>query len=221
MHGVTGIPWRYDRHERIADAVVHIVGLAFAVVGVGALVVATATSAPAGTVAAALIYGGGLFLALAASLAYNIWPVSPVKWVLRRLDHSAIFLLIAATYTPFLVQLPSGPTTTALFVGIWGTALAGVALKCGLPGRYDRLAILLYLGLGWSGALVFPAISPSLTTSTVVLVVIGGVVYSVGVIFHIWERLRFQNAIWHGFVMSGAAIHYAAVYDCLVLTPMT
>ncbi len=98
----------YDRHETIADAVVHAIGLGLAVIGVAALVVATALSAPAGSMLAAGVYGFGLIAALTCSLLYNMWPRGPVKWILRRFDHSAIFVLIAATYTPFLARMPEG-----------------------------------------------------------------------------------------------------------------
>jgi hemolysin III len=218
MTGFPGLTRIYDRHELIADAIVHGIGLAFAVAGTVALAYATAaTSARSADLAAALVYGGGLVGALTASYVYNMWPVSPVKWILRRFDHSAIFVLIAATYTPFLVRGPDDLVTNALFVGVWATACAGVVLKCALPGRYDRLAILIYLGLGWSGVIAYPSLIDVLPGTTLALILAGGLVYSAGVVFHVWEKLRFQNAIWHGFVVAGAGIHYAAVFDCLVL----
>lgn len=219
MSGFSGLSRMYDRHELIADGVIHGIGLLLAVVGTVALAVATASSPRTGDLVGALVYGGGLVAALTASSVYNMWPVSPVKWILRRFDHSAIFVLIAATYTPFLIRGPGDVVTTALFIGVWATALAGVVLKCALPGRYDRLAILIYLGLGWSGAIAYPSLMTALSGTTLLLILLGGVVYSLGVVFHVWEKLRFQNAIWHGFVVTGAAIHYAAVFHCLVLTP--
>ncbi len=148
-----------------------------------------------------------------------MWPRGPVKWILRRFDHSAIFILIAATYTPFLARMPAGSLATTLFVGVWATAILGVLIKCALPGRLDRVAIMLYLGLGWSGALAYPSLREALGGATLPLILAGGIVYSAGVIFHVWDSLRFQNAIWHGFVVTGAALHYAAVYNCLVLVP--
>ena len=96
-----------------------------------------------------------------------------------------------------------------------GMAIGGIVLKCVFPGRYDRLAILLYLGMGWSGVLVAPPLSGILPPVTLCLIVIGGIIYSVGVIFHVWEKLRFQNAIWHGFVVTAAAVHYSAVMTAI------
>ena len=154
---------------------------------------------------------------LGCSAAYNLWPVSRWKWVLRRFDHSAIYLLIAATYTPVVTQIPNSWFVIALLAGIWCVALAGVTIKLALPGRFDRLAIGLYIALGWSALIGYDVIVSSLPMLPLLLISIGGALYTFGVIFHAWQRLRFQNAIWHGFVLLGAACHYTAVLD-LVLT---
>jgi hemolysin III len=150
------------------------------------------------------------------SAAYNLWPVSPVKWLLRRLDHSAIYLLIAGTYTAFLLPLErNGPLL--LLLAIWLAAGFGVLLKVRYPGRFDRAAIALYLFLGWSGLLVFQQLAASFSQRTIMLIFVGGVLYTVGVVFHVWSRLRYQNAIWHGFVVAAAGVHYEAVVSSLGL----
>lgn len=202
---------QYDFHELLADGVVHGIGIVLALIGVTALIFHVTLSAPRADVVATAVYGTGLVLALAASFIYNMLPHSTLKWHFRRLDHSAIFLLIAATYTPFLHKASSDPTVQKLLIAIWIMAALGVALKCFLPGRYDRLAILLYILMGWSGLVAFQPIAEHLPPVSMLLVVIGGIVYTVGVIFHVWHQLRFQNAIWHGFVVTAAAIHYIAV----------
>lgn len=212
------IPWTYSRSEIIADGVVHGVGLVLAVAGIAVLITLTTVHGGGTDVAVASIYGGGLVAMLSASFLYNMWPVSPVKWFLRRFDHSAIFLLIAATYTPFLSQLPFGPVSVGLALVVWGAAGIGILLKCLLPGRFDRLTIGLYIAIGWSGITAYSDLALHLPNTTVGLIVVGGVIYSAGVVFHVWERLKFQNAIWHGFVVAGAACHYFAVFDCLVLS---
>jgi hemolysin III len=97
-------------------------------------------------------------------------------------------------------------------------AAAGIALKCFFPGRYDRLAILLYLAMGWSGVFVAEPVAARIPFASTLLIVIGGIIYSLGVIFHVWEKLRFQNAIWHGFVVAAAAVHYSAVLTCFSLS---
>lgn len=210
---------RYDLHEIVADGIVHGVGIVFALVGATALIFYVTLWGSLSAIAAAWIYAVGLILCLSISFTYNIWPHSDIKWLLRRLDHSAIFILIAATYTPFLQRGMENPMIAVALAGIWLAALAGIFLKCFFPGRYDRLAILLYLGMGWSGVMVAEPLSAHLAPVTLWLIVIGGVIYSLGVIFHVWERLRFQNAIWHGFVVAAAAVHYSAVLTSFSLAP--
>jgi hemolysin III len=211
------IKWDYDRHEILADGIVHTLGVVSGLVAVIVLLALAAQTSGAWELTSVAIYGGGLLVVLVISAVYNLWPVSPVKWVLRRFDHSAIYLLIAGTYTPFIMQMRSEITAIILLVGVWAGSVAGMALKLCLPGRFDRLAILLYLLLGWSGVLAYEAVLGSLPGSTLALLAVGGLLYTVGVIFHVWEGLRFQNAIWHAFVLVAAGCHYGAVLDCVVL----
>ncbi|NBJ13041.1 hemolysin III family protein [Microvirga sp. SYSU G3D207] len=167
--------------------------------------------------ASILIYGVSLLTALTVSALYNLWPVSSVKWMLRRFDHSAIYLLIAGTYTPFITQMKANAESLALLLGIWLTSFVGILLKLRFPGRFDRLSILLYMFLGWSGVMTYESFFGALPGSTLWLLAIGGSLYTVGVVFHLWDDLRFQNAVWHGFVLVAAACHYGAVLDCMVL----
>lgn len=105
-----------------------------------------------------------------------------------------------------------GDRALPLLLFVWSVAFVGIMLKLFMPGRFDRLSILLYLALGWSGVMVYDTMVQSLPPAVFWLIAAGGMVYSLGVIFHVWERLRFQNAIWHGFVVVGAALHYCAVF---------
>jgi len=162
------------------------------------------------------IYVAGLVAMLTVSAIYNLWPVSRAKWVLRRFDHSAIYVLIAATYTPFITEMPLSVTSVGLLAGVWTIAVVGTVLKLGLPGRLDNLSIALYLAMGWSGVMVYNTLVETLPPSVLWLIAAGGLLYSFGVIFHVWERLRFQNAIWHGFVLLGAACHYSAVLSLVL-----
>jgi hemolysin III len=140
--------------------------------------------------------------------------------VLRRLDHSAIFILIAATYTPLLQRGIENPWIASNLVLVWLMAIFGIYLKFRYPGRYDRVAIMLYLAMGWSGVMVAEPLLDYIAPLTLYLIVIGGVIYSLGVIFHIWEKLRFQNAIWHGFVVTASAVHYVAVMTSFSIPPI-
>lgn len=219
IHAAAGaMHWNYDRAELIADGVVHIVGICFGLVAATALIVLAAVYASASEVAAVSIYVTGLLAMLGLSATYNLWPVSRAKWLLRRFDHAAIYVLIAATYTPFIMALKESYLAIAMLTGVWCAAIGGVVLKLALPGRYDRLAVGLYLALGWSGVMLYDAVVKAVPPLSLWLVVAGGVLYTLGVIFHAWQRLRFQNAIWHGFVLLGAACHYTAILDLIILT---
>ena len=208
------VSWDYDRVELIADGAVHAIGVSFGLIGAVVIVVMAAQSGAATDIPSIVIYAVGLLAMLGFSAAYNMWPISPVKWVLRRFDHSAIYLMIAGTYTPFIGQLKDGVASAGLLLGVWLTAIIGVALKLLLPGRFDRMAIALYLILGWSCVVAYGPISAALPNASLWLLVAGGVLYSIGVIFHAWRKLRFHNAIWHGFVLAAACCHYSAVLAC-------
>lgn len=216
MTEFNGIRWAYDKYELIADGVVHGIGLAFALIGATVLIFYATLWSSNGELAAAWIYSVGLVLTIGISFSYNAWPVSRTKWFLRRLDHSSIFILIAATYTPFLERGADSPLLFGMLIGIWAIAGLGIFLKCALPGRFDKVAILLYLGMGWSGIFVAGPVAERIPFVSMLLILIGGIIYSLGVIFHVWEKLRFQNAIWHGFVVTAAGVHYAAVLTCVI-----
>ena len=208
------ISWDYDRAEIIADGVVHALGVCLGLIG-AVVIVVIAVKLERIEVAPILVYVIGLVTMLGLSATYNMWPVSPTKWVLRRFDHSAIYLLIAGTYTPFLAQMKSVLASVGLGVGVWLSALIGIALKLALPGRFDRLAVALCLLLGWSGVITYDSLAYALPSKSLWLLAIGGILYSLGALFHVWHSLRFHNAIWHGFVLLAASCHYSAVLACL------
>jgi len=217
IHAATGaIRWNYDRVELIADGVVHAVGIVFGLIAATVLVVLTAVYASGRDIVAVSIYVMGLLSMLVLSASYNLWPVSRTKWVLRRFDHSAIYVLIAATYTPFIMELKDSVFAIALLIGVWCVAIVGIGLKLAYPGRFDRLAVGLYLALGWSGIMLYDSVVTALPRMALWYVLAGGALYSLGVIFHAWRRLRFQNVIWHCFVLLGAACHYTAVLDMIL-----
>jgi hemolysin III len=217
-HAAAGVMgWNYDRAELIADGVVHGIGVFCGLVAATVLIVLTAVYGSALDVAVVSVYVAGLLAMLVLSATYNLWPVSRAKWVLRRFDHSAIYLLIAATYTPFIMELKHSIFAMALLAGVWCVAIVGIVLKLVWPGRFDRISVGLYLAMGWSGMMLYDRVLTALPALALWFVVAGGALYSLGVIFHAWRRLRFQNAIWHCFVLFGAACHYTAVLD-LVMT---
>jgi hemolysin III len=202
--------WNYDRVEILADGIVHAASVLFSLVGAGAIViVAAAHSAKAGLIAPVSIYAITLVAMFGVSAAYNMWPLTDMKWMLRRADHSTVYIFIAGTYTPFMAH--NSFRSTVLLAGVWTAAAMGGLLKVMLPGRFDRLAIGLYLSLGWCGLAAYGTVFASLPSVSFWLLVAGGALYSIGVIFYVWEDLRFQNAIWHLFVLLAAICHCAAV----------
>jgi hemolysin III len=200
----------YDRAELIADGIVHGLGIAATLVGVALSASAIAQTGWVHVIAYGL-YALTLLAMLSFSMAYNLLPASPLKWLLRRFDHSAIYLLIAGTYTPLLVQLPDRSQALWLGLAVWVGAAVGVAIKVLRPGRHDGLAVAAYLALGWIGILALPSFMAVLPATSLALVAAGGILYSAGVPFYLWERLRFQNAIWHSFVTAAAACHFVGI----------
>src|SRR5712672_1213655 len=137
------VRWNYDRAELIADGIVHGIGVFGGLVAATVLIVLTAIYATGLEVAVVSVYAAGLLAMLVLSATYNLWPVSRAKWILRRFDHSAIYVLIAATYTPVIMQVKDSIYAIAMLIGVWCVAIFGVVLKLALPGRYDRVAVAL------------------------------------------------------------------------------
>jgi hemolysin III len=192
------------------------VGICFGLIG-GAAIIILSVKHSAIILTAVSIYAVALAAMLTISGAYNMWPVCDTKWIFRRFDHSAIYLLIAGTYTPLIAQLRNGLPSLILLAALWLSAGIGIMLKLMLPGRFDRLAIALYLVLGWCGVVAYSTFFALLPSLTFHLLAAGGILYSVGVIFHVSRAMRFQNAIWHAFVLLGAACHYAAILQYVAL----
>jgi len=165
VHAAAGaMRWNYDRAELIADGVVHGIGVCFGLIAATVLIVLTAVYASALDVVVVSVYVAGLLAMLVLSATYNLWPVCRAKWVLRRFDHSAIYLLIAATYTPFIMELKESMFAVALLVGVWCVAIVGIVLKLIWPGRFDRLSVGLYLAMGWSGLMLYHRVVAALPT---------------------------------------------------------
>ena len=204
--------------EKIADGIVHGIGLVLALVaGTVLITLAVMRTAPE-EVPALAVYVGAFVLLFGVSMAFNLWPQSAVKRVLERADQATIFLFIAATYTPFLTTIWNTPKGVGVTIFIWSAALIGVALKLTLPLKFAKLAVPLYLIVGWSGIVVFQDLAHTLPSSALMLVLAGGLCYSFGIIFFLWEKLKFYTAVWHGFVVVGASLHLIAIFDAMVFS---
>lgn len=200
----------YSRAEHLSDAVVHGLGLIAVLVAVPVLItLAAVLRGDAATVTAASVYGVALIAMIACSAVYNT--LGRHRWgpVLQRLDHSAIYVKIAGTYTPFLTL--SGAGAGWLLATIWGAALVGVGLKLASPNRWRWIGLALYLALGWAGLWAGADFLASLSTPVLALILTGGALYTLGVLFYLAEGLPFHYTIWHVLVLAASFVFYAAV----------
>jgi len=197
--------------EEIANSVSHGVGLLAAVAVAPLLVVAAVQRGSAAQIVGASIFGATMVLLYLTSTLYHALPGNRAKRVFRVLDHGAIFLLIAGTYTPFTLGVLRGTWGWTLFGLVWGLALAGVLLKAVGGVRYPKLSTYLYLAMGW---LVLIAVKPlwhNVPTSGLLWLLAGGIAYTAGVAFYASKRVRYSHFVWHLFVIAGTACHFLAV----------
>ena len=205
----------YTGGERIADGCVHIAGVTASLAAAVVLTTISLTSLSPLSTVSVVIYSVGLVAVFGFSAAYHLVTLPGLKAILRRCDHAAIFVKIAATYTPFAVVKIGGITGLALLGAVWAIAVIGVIAKLGWPERFPRTAYVLYLGQGWAGIAAFNPLTAALSTSTLVLLVLGGCLYTIGVGFHLWRTLPYHNAVWHAFVLIASACLFAAVVEAV------
>lgn len=206
----------FAARELAADRVIHLLGIALGITGAIAIVVVAAVMRRLDELPPILIYAAGLLAMLGCSAAYNMFRTSRWRDWLRRFDHAAIFAMIAGTYTPFTLLGLKGAWSISLTAVIWAVAAIGIAIKLLKPQRIETVSIGLYLALGWIGVVAAGPFIAAFDPVTLSLLAAGGILYSSGVVFHLWHRLPYQNAIWHGFVLAAAAVHYAAVVGVVV-----
>ena len=206
----------YSRSERLSDAVIHVTGLVIVLAAVPVLVTTAAfLRGDPTSLLAVSVYGAALIAMILCSALYNLIAHPRWSWLLRRLDHSAIYLKIAGTYTPFTLLSGHG---LWLLAGLWGAAAAGVGIKLVSPDRFRPFALALYLGMGWAGLAAGGTLLAALSGAVLALIVTGGLLYTVGVAFYLWERLPFHYTIWHALVLAASGVFYAAVTLHLVQT---
>jgi hemolysin III len=204
-------PHYRNRAEKLADGWVHGVGLVLAI-GAGATAFGLSIwRGDAGQAVAVLIYALSMVTMLACSTAYNMTEDPARKKLLRRFDHAAIFLMIAGSYTPFTTQRFEGGWAVWMTTAVWAIAVAGMAGKLFLPGLSKKLWVGLYVVLGWMVVIAIQPMIERVSMVALILLVIGGAIYTLGVPIYVSERAPFRRAIWHGFIIVAAGVHYAAV----------
>ncbi len=200
----------YARSERIADGTMHAVGVLGAVTGAVVLIIWSSGQATAAQITAISVYGATLIATFVASAFYHMTPWEGIRPLLRRFDHAAIYLKIAGTYTPLVVMIGSGFAYAVLAV-VWGLAVIGMVLKLFFwrtPGRFGPA---LYLVMGWLSLALIWSLWPIVPVSVMVLIAVGGLLYTAGVPFYASETMKFSIAIWHGFVVAASGCFFAAI----------
>ncbi len=201
---------RYAFAEEVASSVIHGLGIVLSIAGLATLVAFAALGGDGWALAASIVYGTTLILLFTASTLYHSIPHAGAKPILRLLDHAAIFLLIAGTYTPFALVTLRGPWGYALFATVWSLAVLGIALE--LRHVRNRLVMVaLYLAMGWVGIIAINPLLEKLSTGGLWLLFGGGICYTLGVPFYVWRKLPYNHALWHVFVLAGSVLQFLAV----------
>lgn len=201
----------YTAAEIAVDKAIHIVGLTLAAIGLPWLLITKFETASTAVFISLPLYAIGLVTMLTCSLLYNSAMKPEQRDFLRRFDHAGILIMIAGTYSPFTLVNMGGPLGVGLFVTLWSLAMAGAVLAFALPRLAERLMVVLALVMGWSTLVAVKPLFDSVPTTVFILIAGGGLLYTAGVGFFLWEKLRYHNAIWHAFVVLAAAVHYVAV----------
>ncbi|NHV10149.1 hemolysin III family protein [Cronobacter turicensis] len=203
----------YSLAEEIANSISHGIGLVFGIAGLVLLLIqAVDSNASATAITSYSLYGGSMILLFLASTLYHAIPHARAKIWLKKFDHCAIYLLIAGTYTPFLLVGLKSPLAHGLMVVIWGLALLGILFKLTIAHRFKVLSLVTYLLMGWLSLVVIYQMVMKLAPASVTLLAAGGIIYSLGVIFYVCKRIPYNHAIWHGFVLGGSVCHFLAIY---------
>ncbi len=200
------------RTEERWNSLTHLFGLLLAVALVPTLIVFAALKGPALAVVSVSLYGAALIATYLASTVYHATRQVAIKRWLQRLDHASIYLLIAGTYGPFLLVALGGGWGWSLMGVLWGTAALGVGFKLVFGNRYGRLSMLVYLIMGWSGLVAIYPLIISLPLPTLILVVVGGLAYSIGALFYMWKSFPANHAVWHLFCLAGSACQGIAIF---------
>jgi len=197
--------------EEIANSLTHGIGFLLSIAGLVVLVVLAKVHGDAWRIVSFSIYGSSLIILYAASTLYHSFSSGRIKHILKVIDHSVIYLLIAGTYTPFTLVSLRGPWGWTFFGTIWGLTLAGILFKMFFVNRFLVLSSISYLAMGWFALIAVYPIVKKIPVGGISWLVMGGILYSLGVIFHFWNKLPFHHAIWHLFVLGGSICHYFAI----------
>jgi hemolysin III len=199
--------------EMLANSITHGIGAFLSIAGLVFLIIKAIRDGSTWHLVSFIIFGTSLIILYSSSTFYHCFANQPIKGFLQRLDHTAIFFLIAGTYTPFLLTKLRNGWGWSIFGIIWGLSILGLVMKFGYKNKFEKPSVILYLAMGWFGAVVFYLTSGTVGNQSLFLLILGGLFYSVGVIFYRWRSLPYSHAIWHLFVLCGSLSHYFSVLE--------
>lgn len=202
---------KYSPGEEIANGVTHGIGILLALAGLIVMLYFGARYGSARDLVSGTVFGLTLLFAYTTSTLYHSIPLPGAKRVLRTLDHAAIYLLIAGTYTPFTLVSLHGPWGWSLFGVIWGLAVVGVLGKILVPAKFARISVLFYIAMGWVVVVAARPLLAQVDAGGLWLLLAGGLAYTGGVVFYLLDRLPYNHMIWHLFVMTGSCLHFFAI----------
>ena len=202
---------RYSINEEIANSITHGIGIILAMVALGILIAGARITDNPKYIISVSVYGATLILLYTTSTLYHSLQHPRTKYIFQKLDHAAIFLLIAGTYTPITLISLSGPWGWSLFAVTWCLAIIGTAIQFGQSKRWHAVSLALYIGMGWTIIVAIKPLLLSVASGGIILLFLGGLAYTFGVLFYRWEKLKFHHAIWHVFVLAGSTLHFFAV----------
>jgi hemolysin III len=206
--------------EEVMNAVTHGIGTLLAVAGLVLLIVLAYLHGDFWHIVSFSIYGTTLVLLYLASTLYHSFTNERVKRIFKILDHSAIYLLIAGTYTPFTLVPLHGVLGWTIFGLVWGFAIVGIALKVFFTGRFKIISTLCYLGMGWFIVFAIKPLIDTVPALGMTWLLVGGLFYTLGSIFYLWKKIPYNHAIWHLFVLAGSISHFIAVFFYILPIPL-
>lgn len=207
----------YSKKEEIANAITHGAGIALSIAALVLLVVFSAIYGDAWKVTASAVYGASMIILYTASTLYHSFSKTKAAGKLNMFDHISIYYLIAGTYTPFVLVNMRGGWGWSIFGVIWACAITGTILKLIYGNRFRKISTILYLCMGWMIVIAFYPFIKNVETGGLILTLLGGLSYSIGVIFYKWKKLPFNHAVWHLFVLAGSILHFFAILFYVVL----
>lgn len=207
-----------ENYEEYLSAITHYIGAGMAISGLIALIDRSLKIGEIGYIVGSIMFGSALIFLYTMSGTYHILKVGKLKQVFRVLDHAAIYVLISASYTPYIFTVLTGKTKWIIFFAQWGLTLIGVIFKIFFTGKFKVVSTLIYLFMGWMVVFVFKDIKAALSTVSLNCLIAGGIVYSIGAVIYMIKKIKFGHAIWHLFVIGGSVCNFFSIYYLPVIS---